>query len=271
VAVFHSSGTTGQRPSRHFHSLESLAVYEASLLRGFEPQLRLKGVPSMKLMFLTPSPGEAPHSSLVHMFETIRRAPWAGGGSFFGEVAADGGWRLRCDPLLDALASREPVALLGTAFNFVHLLDHLAAGGRRLELPCGSRLMETGGYKGRSRALPKEELHAALSTALGVPRSHIVCEFGMSELSSQAYDSDALKPARLFQFPPWARVQIISPETGREISEGEPGLIRVCDLANLASALVVQTEDLAIRHGEGFELIGRATTAGPRGCSLMTG
>src|ERR1051326_9548817 len=29
--VFHSSGTTLQRPSRHFHCADSLAVYEASL------------------------------------------------------------------------------------------------------------------------------------------------------------------------------------------------------------------------------------------------
>jgi hypothetical protein len=33
---------------------------------------------------------------------------------------------------------------------------------------------------------------------------------------------------------------------------------------------VVQTEDLAIRRGEGFELIGRAESSEPRGCSLMT-
>ena len=32
TAVFHSSGTTEQKPSRHFHNAESLAVYEASLL-----------------------------------------------------------------------------------------------------------------------------------------------------------------------------------------------------------------------------------------------
>src|SRR5712691_11945579 len=29
TTVFHSSGTTGQRPSRHFHNAESLSVYEA--------------------------------------------------------------------------------------------------------------------------------------------------------------------------------------------------------------------------------------------------
>ena len=32
----------------------------------------------------------------------------------------------------------------------------------------------------------------------------------------------------------------------------------------------VQTEDLGIRRGDGFELIGRAEKAEPRGCSLMT-
>src|SRR5689334_1243991 len=36
TVVFHSSGTTGQQPSRHFHSAESLALYEASLLPWFK-------------------------------------------------------------------------------------------------------------------------------------------------------------------------------------------------------------------------------------------
>ena len=48
--------------------------------------------------------------------------------------------------------------------------------------------METGGYKNRSRTLPKAELHALITERLGVPRENIICEYGMSELSSQAYD-----------------------------------------------------------------------------------
>ena len=74
----------------------------------------------------------------------------------------------------------------------------------------------------------------------------------------------------IFHFPPWARVQIISPETGREVADGETGLIRVFDLANVFSVAAIQTEDLGIRRGDGFELIGRAQLAEPRGCSLMT-
>ena len=75
---------------------------------------------------------------------------------------------------------------------------------------------------------------------------------------------------RVFHFPPWARVQVISPETGREVVEGETGLIRVFDLANVFSVMAVQTEDLGIRRGDGFELIGRVAHAAPRGCSLMS-
>ncbi|HMP82644.1 MAG TPA: hypothetical protein PKA41_08095, partial [Verrucomicrobiota bacterium] len=137
-------------------------------------------------------------------------------------------------------------------------------------------------------------------------------EYGMSELSSQAYDTqmerrltrptdsgvqasacldgtlkrelqrdgpslgnplDATRntqhATRPFLFPPWARAQIISPETGREVADGETGLVRVCDLANVFSAMAIQTEDLAVRRGNGFELIGRAEQSEVRGCSLM--
>jgi len=75
---------------------------------------------------------------------------------------------------------------------------------------------------------------------------------------------------RQFRFPPWARVQIISPETGREVAEGETGLIRIFDLANVFSVATIQTEDLGVRRGDGFELIGRAQLAEPRGCSLTS-
>ena len=140
--------------------------------------------------------------------------------------------------------------------------------------------METGGYKGRSRVLSKQELRSGITRGLGIPGTHIVSEYGMSELSSQAYDrtvpgSDETQIQNLkskignSQFPPWARAQIISPETGKEVAEGETGLIRILDLANLCSVAAIQTEDLAIRRGTGFELMGRAAQAEPRGCSLM--
>lgn len=265
TAVFHSSGTTEQKPSRHFHGAESLALYEASLWRWFE--LHCHG--PQPFIFLSPNPAAAPHSSLVHMFDTVRRE--TGGGEFFGRIAADGAWTLDFEGATERLKSaclrEEPLNLLGTAFSFVHWLDFLAENHLQFKLPANSRVMETGGYKNRSRTMPKPELHALITARLGVARAHIVCEYGMSELSSQAYDGAG---ARHFHFPPWARVQIISPETGREVGEGEAGLIRVLDLANVFSVAAIQTEDLALRRGAGFELLGRAQLAEPRGCSRMT-
>jgi hypothetical protein len=129
----------------------------------------------------------------------------------------------------------------------------------------GSRVMETGGYKGRSRVVPKPELHKMMADRFGISPSQIISEYGMSELSSQAYDN----PDRVFRFPPWARAQVISPESGREVGVGETGLVRIFDLANVYSVMAIQTEDLAVRRETGFELLGRPTEAEPRGCSLM--
>ena len=53
------------------------------------------------------------------------------------------------------------------------------------------------------------------------------------------------------------------------MAEGETGLLQVFDLANVWSVLAIQTEDLVVRRGDGFELLGRAAQAEPRGCSLM--
>ena len=283
TAVFHSSGTTEQKLTRHFHCPESLAVYEASLWVWFESRVARSpesGNSNFNLAVLTPPPAQAPHSSLVHMFDTVRQKLAAGGSPFVGKLAADGSWTLDIEATWDVLSrsSRKPDAspllLVGTAFSFVHLLDYLVERGLTFQLPAKSRVMETGGYKNRSRTLPKTELHALITKRLGVPRENIICEYGMSELSSQAYDSEIHPPSsmlhpRVFRFPPWARAQIISPETGCEVAEGETGLIRVLDLANVLSVAAIQTEDLGIRRGDGFELIGRAQLAEPRGCSLM--
>jgi Acyl-protein synthetase, LuxE len=289
TTVFHSSGTTEQNPSRHFHNAGSLALYEVSLWEWFEQNIFADSkfkIPNSKLICLTPPPAQAPHSSLVYMFEIVRRK--LGGASvpasqaeFLGKLATDGSWTLDFDATLETLSdnlklkTQNPKLILGTAFSFVHLLDFLDEQNLSFQLPSGSRVLETGGYKNRSRSLPKPELHALITERLGIPQENIICEYGMSELSSQAYDSINHHPSsiihhRVFRFPPWARVQIISPETGREVANGETGLIRIFDLANVFSVAAIQTEDLGVRRGPGFELIGRAQLAEPRGCSLMT-
>jgi hypothetical protein len=268
TAVFHSSGTTEQKPSRHFHCPESLKIYEESAWTWFEGNVSGRGR-NYDLLVLTPPPQSAPHSSLIHMFETVRRAMGAPESVFVGKMNPDGTWLLDFDRTVDSLSTKNRKLILGTAFSFVHLLDYLREKDLRFTLET-SRLMETGGYKNRSRSMSKKQLHFLLHHMLGIPRENIICEYGMSELSSQAYDTQIGKPGRYLRFPPWARVQIISPETGREVADSETGLIRIFDLVNVFSVAAIQTEDLGVRRGRRFELIGRAVQAEPRGCSLMT-
>jgi hypothetical protein len=278
TTVFFSSGTTQGDRSRHFHSTRSLELYEESLCLWFEREFA-REKEGVSWLFLTPDAQQAPNSSLVHMFQTIgervspdvnrRRARRDAPYQFAGIIDQEGIWDLDARKTFNFLSvaqnANEPVAVFGTAFLFVHLLDALEKEGAKLRLPEGSWVLETGGYKGRTREIPKDELHRLIAERLGVAREKIFGEYGMSELSSQAYaGADGV-----FRFPPWVRARLISPATGRDADEGERGLIRIYDLANVWSVMAVQTEDVGVRVGDGIRLLGRAKLAEARGCSLM--
>jgi hypothetical protein len=271
--VFHSSGTTEQSPSRHYHSGASLALYKELVLPWFKDHL-LPDRDRISVLSLIPSGTLAPHSSLAHMMDSVMYCCGTPDSLSLALVNEDDTWELDLTGSLDRLdqqcAAGQPCLLAGTAYGFVHLLDHLESESLRLRLPQGSRLMETGGYKGRSRELEKTDLHHRLSTTLGIAETHIVSEYGMSELSSQAYDRRVGDDApRVFQFAPWCKVRVLEPGGTRSAAAGAPGLITLCDLANVRSVLAIQTEDLGVANGVGFEYVGRARTAEARGCSRM--
>src|SRR5688572_12618958 len=112
--VFYSSGTTQKDRSRHFHSRESLALYEESLWAWF---VRTIGKdPSFRRIFLTPHATAAPNSSLVHMFATIGRRI-AGEAEFVGIVDSAGVWELDFRRTFAALEQADcPIEIFGTAF-----------------------------------------------------------------------------------------------------------------------------------------------------------
>jgi hypothetical protein len=276
--AFLSSGTTGSTPSRHFHNDNSITIYERSILAGARPILFRNNRTRIRMLFLTPGPEAAPHSSLVHMFDTFRREWGAPASEFVGRIDTAERWTVAIDPVIGALShgqsAGQPVVVLGTAFSFVDLLDQLSARKLCFTLPPGSWLLETGGYKGRSRALPKPELYRLLTDSFGVLPASIVSEYGMCELSSQAYDhipgEAEPEQGRCFRFPPWVRALIINPNTNAPAAPGETGLLRIFDLANVRSIMAIQTKDLAAEQDHGFELLGRAATTEARGCSLLS-
>ncbi len=271
VAEFHTSGTTRELSGKHF--LATLELYEAAISPNFAAHL-LPDFARLPMMVLTPSPEFSSHSSLSHMMGAVMQ-------EFGGEDSVyyvEGGHLLLeklVRDLCEAQWAHQPVFLLGTAFAFVHLFDHLAQQNLKFEMADGSRAMETGGFKGRSREVAKAELYALFERVLGIPSSRVVNEYGMTELSTQFYDGTLRTRQRTDwkTVPPWARVLIIDPNTGREAAPNERGLIRILDLANLWSMMCVQTEDLGTaRVSESgsveFEELGRAAGAEVRGCSL---
>lgn len=275
LKTFRTSGTSADR--RGELHLDTLDLYEASLLPTLRTLLFPDGAPH-HLRFLAPSADEAPDSSLSHMFDTLGRDFARSAETRVGFDVHDGQLDVEAvtAALQRAVATAEPIALCGTAFAFVHLLEALEASSTRFRCPAGSRLMETGGFKGKSREMPRDELHAWMHERLGVPRNAIVNQYGMTELGSQFYDSVIVDPngPRRKLGPPWIRVRVVDPENRRDVAPGQVGMITLYDLANTGSVAAIETADLgrtilgADHAANGFEVLGRAEGAEARGCSI---
>ncbi|HET9950132.1 MAG TPA: hypothetical protein VFQ22_14515, partial [Longimicrobiales bacterium] len=164
----------------------------------------------------------------------------------------------------------EPILLLGTALALLHVLVDLEAVPVPPLAP-GTRIMETGGFKGAGREVTRGELYERLAYATGVPRERIVSEYGMTELLSQLYEpvlSEGPGAAGTHVPPPWLRVRALDPDTLEELPDGVDGLLAFFDLANLGSVCHVLTEDVGSVVKGGVRLTGRAAGAEPRGCSI---
>lgn len=281
--VFRTSGTTGGAERRGEHHVARVELYRAAARGHYRrclfadgnapdtpetPTAAESGTLRLALISLIPQPEVAPDSSLSAMAGFIAREPEVAGSTwaFHPERGLDIGAVLQA---VDAAGG--PVLLLTTAFALVHLLDGLEDA--RLVLPEGSRIMETGGFKGRSVKLDRATLYDRVDERLGVAPSHIVNEYGMTEMLSQAYDGVAgcAPPAlgRVHLFPPWVRTRALDPVDLSPLPPGKPGLLAHFDLANAASVCHLLTDDLGCTTDDGgLRLLGRATAASLRGCSL---
>lgn len=287
-AVFRTSGTTRGRKDRGRHCVRSLDLYRAALLPNFRHHL-LPGEGRPPVLALLPDPVQAPDSSLSFMVGEVKDRLLGGRGGFFADPETGVRAEAFHGALEEAVDAGEPVLLAGTAFAFVHWLEAAGKMGWVLRLPEGSRIMETGGFKGRSRALPRERLYLALENALGVPAHAIVNEYGMTELLSQFYEPvfavaggnraggggevarsgrDDELAGRYHRGPPWVRTRVLHPLTLEPVPHGDVGILAHLDLANLGSVSAILTEDLGRLVGGGFRLHGRSPGAEPRGCSL---
>jgi hypothetical protein len=271
--VFRTSGTTGGRELRGSHHVRDLHLYRENLLPNFAAHLLENARETLPILCLLPSAETAPDSSLSFMMAEAIRSFGTDSSGFF--VGSEGSIESRS--FLEALEGvagvGAPVLVAGTAFSFVAWTKEALEKGWRFTLPAGSRIMETGGYKGRSTVLSRDDLYGALTEALGVPEGRIVNEYGMTELLSQFYEPGLSAgfgglSDRFLSPPPWVRTSVLDPMTLEPRTQGEVGVLAHFDLANLGSVAAILTEDLGLRVPGGFRLVGRAPGSEPRGCSL---
>jgi hypothetical protein len=277
--VFHTSGTSAELTGTHY--VEHARLYDASLLAGFD-RFVLPDRAKLRYLNLVPNPRWKTHSSLGYMMGHVSVLRGEGKAAYFlpstplrsgsstplgtGSGVDVAGFTRALDA---AIAERQAVCIAGTAFAFAALLESLEADARTFVAPEGSRIMETGGFKGRTRAIERTELYLRLEASLGIEQPAIVAEYGMTELLSQYYDAPESRSSdlRIKVGPPWLRALVVD-ANGREVPAGETGFLRHVDLANRSSVVAVDTEDRGYAHGSGFVLLGRDSDAPARGCSL---
>jgi hypothetical protein len=135
--------------------------------------------------------------------------------------------------------------------------------------------MDTGGNKGKGRAISRNGFLQSCWKYLKVAGYYCVNEYGMTEMASQFYDNVLYNRFRQSNEPrykigpPWVRTVVVDPETLTAVPTGQTGLLRHYDLANVGSVMAIQTDDLGYTTGAGFEISGRAPGAEARGCALV--
>jgi hypothetical protein len=271
--VYLTSGTTRGAENRGRHHVPDPSIYHASALKHFGEWVLPDGA-RPRLIVLAPAFSEQPQSSLCQMIEWIAESSGEGRR---GDFVREG--ELRERDLVDCLRalepSREPVLVIGVTHAFIRFIDFCQFEGLRFRLPYGSRIVDTGGTKGRSRPMSRNGLLRAYWEAFAVPGYYVANEYGMTEMCSQFYDNsirnhvEGKKRDRCKIGPAWVRTQVVSPETLLPVASGERGLLRHFDLANVGSVAAIQTEDVGLEIGDGFEIVGRAEGAEARGCALL--
>lgn len=248
--VFESSGTASQIRSKHY--VHDLNLYVTSFMGAFR---QFFGEPEQYcILGLLPSYLERPNSSLVYMVKhLIDQSNHPKSGFFLSNT------QQLSEVLNEMESTAQPALLFGVTFA---LLDFARDFPMRLS---STRIIETGGMKGRGEEMLKAELHAYLKQQFECQQ--IYSEYGMTELLSQAYSTND----DVFYSPSWMSVFIRDLNDPLDIQPTGKGGIQVADLANIHACSFIATDDLGeILPDGGFRVHGRIDHSEIRGCSLLS-
>jgi len=273
VRIFMTSGTTAGRDERGRHRVPHIDIYRASALSHLRTMLFPDGA-RMRMLSLHPTADRMPESSLGQMISWMVEEFGVGDALC---VAERKGVEIASalEFLHAAGRSGEPVCFVGTTAAFGALFDELRARRSWLSLARGSRLMDTGGAKGQSIPLRPGQVVEHAQALLGIDPSMVINEYGMTEMCSQLYDvtsfnsrrSDPSEERRKVG-PAWLDVAAVEPVSLDRVADGNPGLLRFFDLANVGSVSAILTGDLGVIQDGAVRVLGRAEDGEARGCAL---
>jgi anaerobic magnesium-protoporphyrin IX monomethyl ester cyclase len=273
VRTFMTSGTTrSEERGKVLYDGGGLKLMEATIEEAATTFLFPDGVKNT-ILIIAPSPEMAPHMVMAYGMNHLKALFGLPGSRFL--VGVDG---FKVQDLVHELRRSEvegnPVALCGGSFGFVNFFDYCRQEGLQFHVPSGSRCLDAGGFKGKSREVGRDEFLNDCEEFLGVPRAHCINLLGMTEIASQFYDntlynlSKGSDDLRCKINPPWTKTVVVDPDTLEPLPAGEQGLLRHFDLANRGHICAIQTDDMGILVNGGFEVYGRAQEEEARGCSL---
>ncbi|MFT5039869.1 MAG: hypothetical protein ACI8TX_000823 [Hyphomicrobiaceae bacterium] len=268
--VFETSGTGSGQSGRVNYSKDDLDLMRVAIRVNAADRLFPDGPGKTRVLVLAPPPEVRPGNIMAWGMQSLIETFSTDGVMFlFGADGPDLSGLLQ--HIERATDEDTALTLIGASFGFVHLMEGLATRGQSFTLPAGSRLMDAGGYKGRSRELTRKQFAEFVGQTFGISADCQTNLLGMTELGSQFYDHrilDAVNGPARKQNPPWTRTWAVDPETLHPNPLGERGLLVHLDIANFDHPALILTQDIGRCFDDGFEIEGRAKGADARGCSL---
>ncbi len=270
VKVFCTSGTSGAKRGRCYYSARGLGLMEAAVLQAARNNL-IKDLKEPAIIRLLPSQEAAPEMIMAYGMDLIART--FGAAHLSQSVVTERGFNrdLLVKLLHQAQAEARAVILIGGSFACINVMDSLQKDKIKFQLPLGSRMVDAGGFKGRSREVTVPVLHQLAQDVFGIAPERCINIFGMTELASQLYDASTTNVGPLGERPKGCGTTVVplvrDSVTLEPVSEGL-GLLEIADLCVLDRPYSVLTGDLAIQTPEGVAIVGRAQQGEVRGCSL---
>ena len=272
--TFMTSGTAMPNERGRVHYDEGgLRLMDATISAAASAFLVPDGAKTL-ILIIAPPPDIVPHMVMAYGMDRLR--------DYFGLPQSGflvGREGFQVKDLVDELRRSEqegfPVTICGGSLGFVNFFDYCRRKRLKFQLPRGSRCLDAGGFKGKSREVGREEFLDYCEEFLMIQRDFCINLLGMTEIASQFYDNTlrnftrGVDAPRCKVNPPWTRTLVVNPETLEPLPPGEIGLLRHFDLANRGHICALQTDDLgSMMEGGGFEIYGRAEGSEGKGCSL---